>query len=270
LSGFSNTILSYSNELGITLSSLNIPKAQEISGIERSIANATDDKTVNDDNDVEAVNRDTIQSNSTATSSNHDTRTPWDPRIYAVDALYCTDPNQKLSAWVVPFSTESVATAFSDLVFVGPQQLTDKIAEKLKGTASSEKSSSSKSTTDVETGTANNGSKESSAGEKRVYSYVKNPDDPDYAIDPDVMGMQSLMNPYSITRLAGAIRVAPESGGGLVFGKSSNMLFDIRDNRRFYDFSSQSGASGEDTTADRLAVLDPTTTNIIKYSNNDP
>lgn len=270
MGGFSNTILSYSNELGTTLSSLNIPKAQEISGIERSIANVTEDKTANEENDVEAVSRDMTQSNSTSTSSDHDTRVPWDPRIYAVDALYCTDPNQKLSAWVVPFSTESVATAFSDLVFVGPQQLTDAITQRLGGTASQEKQSSSKSTADVETGTANNRSEESSASGKRVYSYVKNSDDPDYAIDPDVMGMQSLMNPYSITRLAGAIRVSPETGGGLVFGKSSNMLFDIRDNRRFYDFSSQSGASGEDTTADRLAVLDPTTTNIIKYSNNDP
>lgn len=169
-------------------------------------------------------------------------------------------------AMVVPFSTQSVATAFSDLVYVGPSKIVSEISSRLSGASSG---SSSGSTASVDTAFSSRNFEDASGTSGHVYSYVHNSNDPDYAKDPDVMGMQSLMNPYSITRLAGAIRTSP-NGDGLVFSAGSNMLFDIRDSRRFYDFHKENDSSLEDSTADRLAVLDPTTTNIIKYSNKDP
>lgn len=73
--------------------------------------------------------------------------------------------------------------------------------------------------------------------------------------DSNQYGVQSIINPYALTRLYNGVTVS----NGKV---SENRLLDIRDQHRFYDVNI-------DDAANILAVANPTTTNIIKLGNAD-
>ena len=88
-------------------------------------------------------------------------------------------------------------------------------------------------------------------------------DEEDYINDPDMYGLSSLMNPYSVTRLLGGISTIAEAqmGSNKYVYASKNRMYDIRDSRRFYDVVN--------AEKDYISVSNPTTTNIIKWSNSD-
>lgn len=72
----------------------------------------------------------------------------------------------------------------------------------------------------------------------------------------DNYGVASLVNSYTLTRLIGGLRGSgPES--------FQNHMYDIRDYKRFYD----KGIIDDDT--DFSSITNPTTTNIIEWSNKD-
>lgn len=77
--------------------------------------------------------------------------------------------------------------------------------------------------------------------------------------DHNQYGVQSLVNPYCLTRLYNSLAVSNLSDSSTI--AIANRLIDVRDSRRFYD------ALGEG--ANVLAVANPTTSNIIRYSNQD-
>lgn len=79
--------------------------------------------------------------------------------------------------------------------------------------------------------------------------------------DPDLYGTQSLMNPYCVTRLVGGL-------SGIVNDFHSNM-YDIRDHKRFYDHAGFGRGSIVETQDDYVSITNPTTTNIITWSNKD-
>jgi hypothetical protein len=55
-------------------------------------------------------------------------------------------------------------------------------------------------------------------------------------------GAQSLMNPYSVTRLVGGITLGQN-------GSLRSNMYDVRDNKRFYD---NAGADGGSIVQDQL------------------
>lgn len=73
--------------------------------------------------------------------------------------------------------------------------------------------------------------------------------------DPNSYGVQSIVNPYSITRLYGGLSMSGSS-------VTENRLYDIRDQKRFYDVN-------VDSESDVLSVSNPTTTNLIRFGNKD-
>lgn len=72
--------------------------------------------------------------------------------------------------------------------------------------------------------------------------------------DKNQYGLQSIINPYAVTRLYNGLDIA----SGEV---TENRLLDIRDQHRFYDLN--------DADTNILAVANPTTTNIIRFGNAD-
>ncbi|MBO6272642.1 hypothetical protein J6O48_07660 [bacterium] len=90
-------------------------------------------------------------------------------------------------------------------------------------------------------------------GDPELINSVKN--------DSDSYGLASIVNPYTLTKLCGGLtRVGDMSSNDTAI---DNRLYDIRDKRRFYD------RSIEDKN-DILSITNPTTTNIITWSNKDP
>jgi hypothetical protein len=75
----------------------------------------------------------------------------------------------------------------------------------------------------------------------------------DVESNPNLWGSQSLINPYSVTKLMGGI---DKGSDGLI-----TYLYDIRDRRRFYGI----GNTGDDP----LAISNPSVTQLIKWSNAD-
>ena len=81
----------------------------------------------------------------------------------------------------------------------------------------------------------------------------------------DEYGTQSLMNPYCVTTLVGGLR---HSGTNTTSDWNSH-LYDIRDQKRFYDTGGETGKNLVADADDFTTIANPTTTNIIKWSNKD-
>jgi hypothetical protein len=77
----------------------------------------------------------------------------------------------------------------------------------------------------------------------------------------DNYGIASIVNPYTLTKLCGGLILTSKDRNAE--RTIENRLYDIRDQRRFYDKSVE-------TQDDVLSITNPTTTNIITYSNKDP
>lgn len=183
----------------------------------------------------------------------------WDPRLGRVDGFLA--PGDKIDIGedgahplIVPFASVTAASAYFNMVF----NIEKAVASSIDQQENKKDSSDPKSQ-----------SPESLKGKEHVgeaaYKQAKLTSDgndllPEMQKDSQQYGVASLINPYTLTKLCGGITVNAENGESFA---SEVRLYDIRDQRRFYD---QSVTTGDDFTS----VSNPTTTNIIRWSNNDP
>lgn len=220
---------------------------------------------------INELNRDLIKD-----VEEHATYTkPWDPRIWRIDGYVTASEHnnsgnnsERNFVAVVPFSTESACSAFKDRKFLLSSDKYNQIKNAVEGTGVVADANDISPQIELKDGNENNST---------IITYIgANPDDSanNYELrDKNYYGLSSLMNPYSITLLAGGLAVNPtisEAGNKASFNSAAhpNLYVDIRDQRRFYDLSVVTSNS-EDDIKDVLSVSAPTTTNIIKFSSRD-
>lgn len=196
--------------------------------------------------------------------------TAWDPRLKRADYFLMKDENDT-DGIRVPFASFTAATAFSDQTWKlesgialpafssknlgGNPMVQENVGlTKLFKTdietalSETEKAESSESTnSNVISSASQNVFNGMRTDEKLV---MQNTDE--LYKEDKFWGAQSIMNPYSLTRLTGGF-----SQEGRI-----NYMYDIRDRRRFY------GMSVSDTD-DVLSVSNPTVTQIIEWGNAD-
>lgn len=203
-------------------------------------ANAIKDTSVAETLEVpEGVNSD----NATATNTNG--VSAWDPRLGRVDGFLSpgTDMNagdSKNHPIIVPFASETAASAYFNMVF----SVEKAVAQTLEGQEGVK------------------GKEHVGESAYKVAKLKKDNEDllPQIQKDSKYYGVASIMNPYTLTKLCGGINVISSEGAALA---NEVRLYDIRDQRRFYDMSVSDGT-------DFTTINNPTTTNIIRWSNNDP
>lgn len=176
---------------------------------------------------------------------------PWDPRLARVDYFALQGNNAYL---VVPFSSDTAAGCFSDMVFRLEKQELEAIRSKYGY------SSVSSTAAALFSGDAN--ADQSFYNNNDSYPYAPKEQVAVWQDEPNVYGMASLMNPYSITRLVGSLDDLVLNDDKRTIRVGTNRMIDIRDQRRFYDEAVEEGNSP-------LFVSEPTTSNIIRYSNAD-
>lgn len=191
----------------------------------------------------------------------------WDPRLYRRDEFFEIEQsdakNGENATPVViraPFASNTIATAFSDLSNIADARIIQALIAAKRIAADSEigklfgASTKAPSKTSEGSETANSGGgaapevKMALDSDKFItHSTI------DVESNPNLWASQSLINPYSVTKLMGGI---DKGSDGLI-----TYLYDIRDRRRFYGI----GNTGDDP----LAVSNPSVTQLIKWSNAD-
>lgn len=188
----------------------------------------------------------------------------WDPRLTRFDEFFnipVKGENSKLTPIRVPFASATAATAFSDIsnvmeVGLIPSMIAEGgikgdsyIGKKFKSTTNVEYEDS----TIAEQISAGQAIKKLSGTEKVITHNTE-----DYEQMKTSWGVQSIVNPYSLTKLVGGVLADRKSG------TVKNYMYDIRDQRRFYDMQGE----GSDAT-DILSISNPTVTQLINWSNSD-
>lgn len=195
----------------------------------------------------------------------------WDPRIYRFDEYFVVDGldasiggDTKLMPIRIPFASNTIGTAFGDLTNLMDKQL---IAALIKSgdikpdSYVAENLFSISSKKDPSSGSSDPGDGEA---EKYINNTVHNAYSSAKFITHDTKqlennslhwGVQSIMNPYSLTKLVGGLSVEKDN-------KFINYMYDIRDQRRFYQWS-------DNNVNDVLSISNPTVTQLINWSNSD-
>lgn len=180
----------------------------------------------------------------------------WDPRLYRIDEYFIN--NQK-SVLRIPFASQTAATAFADLSNVievgvvqafidhGDIKSDSELAKRYKDIKIKNESETSETNEQENNANMNYFSLNSDLD-------ITNPTK-DLENDSFNWGVQSIVNPYSLTKLMGGLEL--EGDNNII-----NYLYDIRDHRRFYGLSVDNGN-------DPLSVSNPTITQLIKWSNAD-
>ena len=154
----------------------------------------------------------------------------FDPRIVRFDAF-------KSTSGIVPFADTTAASVYYDMVFS-----VEKAVAKMGGFKEND-------------GAGEDGLKASDRVAPNTTEVNK------LKQDPEMYGVQSMMNPYCVTRLVGGLT-------GIANDWHSHM-YDVRDRKRFYDNAGFGGGSIVETDDDFVSITNPTTTNIITWSNKD-
>lgn len=188
---------------------------------------------------------------------------PQDPRIFRKDEfLMGVEGNP--DGISLPFGTKTVASAFAMMNFTVEKAFAEELAQKHQdlpissvlnsgsGTNSSAGTAASESTNAQ--GPANKDSNSTFAQSLPNSTKVIVGDPTPFENNPNNFGVQSIVNPFSLTKLMGGLDDITENG-------AANYMFDIRDKRRFYGIS----VEGNDVHA----VNNPTVTQLIQWSNND-
>lgn len=192
--------------------------------------------------------------------------TAQDPRLQRADTFLMSDENDTTGIRV-PFSSNTAATAFTDNTWkleagiavamaqsdeigkkpmasqnVGFFKWFNQYQQEINEIANVESTNTKEAYANIKSAMDNISNKE----------YVVMQDTNILYKEDKFWGAQSIVNPYSLTRLTGG------------FGNEGkiNYMYDIRDRRRFY------GMSVSDTD-DVLAVSNPTVTQIIEWGNSD-
>ena len=185
----------------------------------------------------------------------------WDPRLSRVDGYLSKTKRSsesngsEQSPLIIPFSSNSAASAFFDMTFHIEGAIAKELVEK---TTDQSVTIEAPSTAELqayarqgsETDPNYLGSEQVLLGKKAVVDSIR--------ASGDSYGVASIVNPYTLTKLCGGLILTSKDKGTV-----ENRLYDVRDNRRFYDKSII-------TKDDPLSITNPTTTNIITYSNHDP
>lgn len=178
----------------------------------------------------------------------------WDPRLSRVDGFVSTSKSGGHPV-IVPFASATAAGAFYDLVFTIERSVADSAPAdseyaQYKDTASTSTSDAASEKRYADTGEDINGSEK---------IYMVSDYNKEILNDSDSYGIASLVNPYTLTKLCSGLVKTGDKGDLSV----ENHMYDVRDSRRFYGNVIQDGVD------DVLSVTNPTTTNIITWSNND-
>lgn len=189
----------------------------------------------------------------------------WDPRLQRFDEYFDipTEPG-RVNPVRIPFANNTVATAFADLTNVMEKGLGQALyankqfsngtyaAKMFSQGYSDKKPKNSESSDSKEKVISIQGDYASAPASEKFITHDTNM----FMNDNNGLfwGAQSIVNPYSLTKLVGGIKVT----GGT---KVENYMYDIRDQRRFYSVS--------DNNNDVLAISNPTVTQLINWSNTD-
>jgi len=156
----------------------------------------------------------------------------------------------------VPFATNTIASAFADLNFVVEKSFVKALVEKGKniplGKYFNTENANSADNQSSDSGTTNTNISPSLEGLNNSEKLIVN-DTTQFEIDPANFGVQSIVNPYSLTKLMGGLDSVSQTG-------AENYMYDIRDKRRFYGLSVDN---------DILAVSAPSISQLIEYGNAD-
>ena len=159
-----------------------------------------------------------------------------DPRLMQMDLYNVGTQNKGI---VYPFDSGTVSSTYYDQVWHLPNGLADRIASKLRG------------------GKVEAIPKDGLPEDDRYEVPVGGTDTIlPFSVNSHNYGAQSLLNPYSVTRLVGGIEHISDDN-------NDTFMYDIRDKRRFYDVVQ------EERDDDFTSITNPTTSMIMKYSNND-
>lgn len=184
----------------------------------------------------------------------------WDPRLARVDSFLAVKDSNGANPLIVPFASTTAAGAFYDMVFT-TEVLTDTILRQKDSVNSVNDAETRADNIDYTKDYTNSEnlqhadmvkmSEKVYMGSKEQVSAIKG--------SSDSYGIASIVNPYTLTKLCGGLTTNGQDDSLQV----ENHLYDVRDKRRFYDRSVE-------VDDDVLSISNPTTTNIITYSNRDP
>lgn len=181
------------------------------------------------------------------------------------------------SSAVVPFASSTVASCFSDMVFTVSQSEIEKYDKAANNKLSNVQTLSNPdkvkslneqlTAKDQASQDAKNVQKsEENSGKHDIKNPGADPNYQKYRTIGDLHGVSSLMNPYAITRLYGSLgRINLVKGKSEAIMPKENRMYDIRDQRRFYDLNVDEATNERDF----LSVTTPTTSNIIACCNKD-
>lgn len=182
----------------------------------------------------------------------------WDPRIYRLDT-FMLDTNTTGDGGIkdkarIPFASNTIASAFYNYNFVMPASIAQEYADiGMEGAkaifGSNNTVSSNAESTNAQSPGVNGKQTGSASPSQKIIVNDLTP----FASDSFFYGTQSLMNPFTMTKLMGGITASAAN--------ADNYMYDVRDKRRFYDVNN--------TTEDVLSISNPTVSQIINWANSD-
>lgn len=190
-------------------------------------------------------------------SSDNNYKYAWDPRLARMDGFVSKNN------LIIPFATDTAASAYYDELFVIEKGFYDEVT---KSNNSKSKSTSTKSGSNKKN--AENNNKVSSDDLKRASDMIatNTGELAKHQKNPNQYGVASLVNPYCVTKLVGGLSFTDTTSKNTM---QTNM-YDIRDRKRFYDTASSiTGDAIVEDPYDTVSINNPTTTNIIAWSNKD-
>ena len=184
----------------------------------------------------------------------------WDPRLARVDSFLAVKDSNGANPLIVPFASTTAAGAFYDMVFT-TEVLTDTILRQKDSVNSVNDAETRADNIDYTKDYTNSENLQHADMVKMSEKVYMGSKDQISAIkgSSDSYGIASIVNPYTLTKLCGGLTTNGQDDSLQV----ENHLYDVRDKRRFYDRSVE-------VDDDVLSISNPTTTNIITYSNRDP
>ena len=175
----------------------------------------------------------------------------WDPRLQRLDA-FLLNSETGYAPVLVPFASNTIASAFYDESFVIERAVSNVLRTDDPNTDASMIMTSTSGTSYHEL-QPSSGSAHGTASDKTLVNDKYNKQ---MIRITDNYGVASLVNPYTLTKLSGGLNDMYKDGDNF-----HNRMYDIRSRKRFYDNSVDEG--------DNFNINNPTTSNIIKWSNND-
>lgn len=199
--------------------------------------------------------------------------TTWDPRLIRYDEYFeleddnnnnDNDKFKKTITFRAPFASNTIATAFADetnlvdhgliQAFVANGQIKeDSYIGKIYKEFDNAQDADRKNITEISENEDKTSKGNPALANAIISEKFMTHDTKKFTETGDNYGVQSIMNPYSLTKLVGGI--VKNGSTGFV-----NYMYDVRDQRRFYAMQ-ESG--------DPLSISNPTVTQLINWSNTD-